>query len=64
MEGIYLYIALIGAFILGGLLTALIISRAPRGKQMSVMVTSAKTGEKYAADHYYVARDGTPHLRI
>ena len=64
MEGIITYIIAIVAFIFGWLLAVLMINRAPRGEQISIMVTSAKTEEKYAADHYYIAKDGTPYLRI
>ena len=64
MEGILIYIITIVAFIFGWLLAVLMVNRAPKGEKISIMVTSAKTGEKYMADHYYVARDGTPHIRI
>lgn len=64
MEGIIIYIIAIVAFIFGWLLAVLMINKAPRGEQISIMVTSTSTGEQYMADHYYIDKDGTPILRI
>lgn len=64
MEGILIYVIAIVAFIFGWLLAVLMINKAPRGEQISIMVTSTSTGEQYMADHYYIDKDGTPILRI